>query len=511
MPQRKTDEEFQREVHEKNGVNYTVIGHYVNTHTKIKIKHEVCGQIFEVTPASFLRYHGTCPCLRSNHLKTNEEFEQQVKDLVGDEYTFLNQYQGSDVKLKVRHNKCGRIYEAVPNSFLRGKNRCTTCYINPRQLTTTQFKQRVYAQTGNEYTVISEYINTSCKIKMKHNRCGCVYEVRPSNFLAGNRCPKCTKRVKLKQKQFEQKVYDLVGNEYTVLGHYINKSTPIKIKHNDCGRIYDIIPYLFLSGTRCRPCALKQAGKKRRLTQKQFEQKVDTVHGYGRYTMLSNYQRSNIKINVKCNVCGNVFSVLPMSLLRGGNCPKCAKKSQIQKQTKTDHQFKREVYQLVGNEYTVIGKYRKAKVKIKILHNRCGHAYEVEPSHFLSGGRCPWCAKHDHMSCGEKLVIKVLAQLGYQKDTDYEYGHILSNKLHLDFWFPDKKLAIEYDGAQHFEKSHFFVSKNLDETPESAFAHQQERDQRKNKYCQEQGIMLIRIPYTIQSESGVLKLISDYL
>lgn len=42
--------------------------------------------------------------------KTNQDFVRQVKNLVGNEYSFLDPYNGARVKIKVRHNTCGRIF-----------------------------------------------------------------------------------------------------------------------------------------------------------------------------------------------------------------------------------------------------------------------------------------------------------------------------------------------------------------------------------------------------------------
>ena len=48
---------------------------------------------------------------------------------------------------------------------------------------------------------------------------------------------------------------------------------------------------------------------------------------------------------------------------------------------------------------------------------------------------------------------------------------------------------IEYDGEQHFKPIEFFGG-------EEAFQKQQERDQKKDEWCKENNIPLLRIPYT---------------
>jgi hypothetical protein len=57
--------------------------------------------------------------------------------------------------------------------------------------------------------------------------------------------------------------------------------------------------------------------------------------------------------------------------------------------------------------------------------------------------------------------------------------------MELDFFFPDLKLAVEYQGAQHFIDIHVFA-------PQRAYAF---RDQQKRKACLQENITLIEIPY----------------
>lgn len=63
--------------------------------------------------------------------KTDEQFKQEVFDLVGNEYTFLDQYTNNQTKLRVKHIKCGNIYRVLPSNFLKG-TRCPYCRLKAR-------------------------------------------------------------------------------------------------------------------------------------------------------------------------------------------------------------------------------------------------------------------------------------------------------------------------------------------------------------------------------------------
>lgn len=193
--------------------------------------------------------------------------------MVGNEYVLLEHYRGTDTKIEVKHNKCGNTYEVTPDNFLHG-NRCPYCSIKDRSKTDTQFKQEIYSLAGDEYTFLDPYVNSATKLRVKHNKCGNIYEVTPNCFLKGTRCPYCAGLVKKTDKQFRQEVYDLVGDEYTFLDSYVNNATKLKVKHNKCGNTYEVTPNSFMEGHGCPYC-----GGTYKKTDKEFKQEVYDLVG----------------------------------------------------------------------------------------------------------------------------------------------------------------------------------------------------------------------------------------
>ena len=68
------------------------------------------------------------------------------------------------------------------------------------------FAQEFNDLVGDEYTLLSDYINSRTAITVRHNTCGHEYEVRASKFTEGSRCPNCSKSKKLTHKDFIKKV-----------------------------------------------------------------------------------------------------------------------------------------------------------------------------------------------------------------------------------------------------------------------------------------------------------------
>ena len=75
-----------------------------------------------------------------------------------------------------------------------------------------------------------------------------------------------------------------------------------------------------------------------------------------------------------------------------------------------------------------------------------------------------------------------------------------TNNLELDCFNEELKLAVEYDGKQHYEYIPYFHKSH------EAFMNQRYRDYMKEQMCRENGIILIRVPYTVKNED-----IEDFL
>lgn len=426
--------------------------------------------------------------------KTNKEFVKEIYELAGNEYTFLDEYQNSITKIKCKHNKCGRIYLVSPNHFLRGI-RCSDCAIKKRadkkRKTDKEFTEQIYELVKDEYIFLEEYQGARTKIKVKHNNNSCSnheYDTTPDNFLGGRRCPRCSGLEKKSNEKFIAEIYNLVGDEYRFLEEYETGIDKIKCVHSVCDYKWKIRPNNFLTGARCPKCF----GTPKK-TDTEFKKEI-----YGlvkdEYIFFEKYKGSHDKILVRHNneMCNNFeYKVTPTDFLGGRRCPKCAGKM-----LKTKEEFIMEVYSLTRNEYTVLGDYTNAKTKILLRHNsdNCdNHYYQVKPTDFIKGTRCPKCKS----SKGEKYIYDMLNNFGVIFTPQYRFEDCRYIKpLPFDFIILNKGEVvglIEFDGEQHFKPVKFNSEK--DETAEKAFELQKIKDQIKNNYCLNNNIPLLRIPY----------------
>ncbi len=118
---KKTDKQFLGEVKKMYpNEEYTFLEEYKNGQKKIGVRHNKCGHIYKVKPVEFLN-GVRCPKCYGTPKKTHQRFLEDVKKLVGDEYVFLEPYKTNKTKMKIKHNVCGNTYEVRPDSFFSGR------------------------------------------------------------------------------------------------------------------------------------------------------------------------------------------------------------------------------------------------------------------------------------------------------------------------------------------------------------------------------------------------------
>lgn len=169
-------------------------------------------------------------------------------------------------------------------------------------------------------------------------------------------------------------------------------------------------------------------------------------------------------------------------------------------QNLTDESKSKYMYDLTQAEgYTILKLPNGLKTtnKIKLVCPQ-GHIREMVWDNFQRGNRCANCKLE---SKGEKFIAQELASLGVNFIQQYPTTpNIGERPQFFDFYLPDYKIAIEYNGRQHYEPVEVFGGIN-------GFKDTLDRDARKESYCFSQGIKLIKIPYTVSQKdlSDLLK------
>lgn len=153
-------------------------------------------------------------------------------------------YVNSDTPLQIMCG-CTKIYEARIGNFRHGMKQCAECgYKNgAKKLAKTQeeFEKQVYDLVGDEFEVLSEYVAQNQNVDFLHKDCGTVFSMRPNNFFNNQRCVKCARGIKNHEEYLEE-FNQFAGEEFGLLGEYINQRTKLKCIHKNCGHKFEFFP-----------------------------------------------------------------------------------------------------------------------------------------------------------------------------------------------------------------------------------------------------------------------------
>ena len=176
----------------------------------------------------------------SQRAKTTQEFQDELNQKYPNKYTIIGNYVNARTKVKIVYNSCGHENDVIPSNLLGGFN-CHICR-NEHRVTPEQFVEKIYKKHKDKYTILGTYTNNTTPIEVRYNNCGHVAKTKPFRILAGKECPICNPYKRLTNDDIRKRLHDMYGDEYQLVGDYVNNTTDIKIKHIVCGNDFDKKP-----------------------------------------------------------------------------------------------------------------------------------------------------------------------------------------------------------------------------------------------------------------------------
>lgn len=300
---------------------------------------------------------------------------------------------------------------------------------------------------------------------------------------------------KLNTEEYKNKVYNLVGEEYEVLGNYTNTKTKIKMKHinNRCNNHeYYVTPNGFIRGNRCPKCNnINNKGKKPKTTE-EFKKEVFELVG-NEYKLVSKYNGVYNKVVFYHNKCKKEWEVTPNAFISSGSrCFYCRIGEHNKNQRLTKQEYEKRVDEIHGDKYDIIGNYVNMHEKIKVRH-RCEYEFYVRSGHLIENEVCPKC----RLSKGEVNIQRALDKSRYEYEIQKKFNDLKNiKKLSYDFYLPEYEILIEYQGEHHFYPIKHFGG-------EEKYKIQVKNDCMKREYAEANGYHLIEIPYTIKKYEDI--------
>lgn len=222
-------------------------------------------------------------------------------------------------------------------------------------------------------------------------------------------------------------------------------------------------------------------------TQEEFEKEVYGKTN-GEYVVVDKYINNRTKIWFYHIPCGHYKHAQPNHVLNNQACKECGVRNWANTRIKTHNEFVKDLYDVFGDEYTVLSEYTHSKEPIDIRHNVCGHYWITTPNPLLKGHGCPYCASRK--SKGEKFIEDYLTDMQIAFETQKKYEGLLglgNGQLSYDFYLPNYNLLIEYQGEFH--------DGTANQQTDIELQKQQIHDKLKSDYAKENNIELLEIWY----------------
>ena len=167
-------------------------------------------------------------------------------------------------------------------------------------------------------TLLSPYIKSNEKIKVRCNVCNYEWETVPP-VLYRSGCPKCVGQIKPTMSEFKEKLLQVNSDLSVLSDKYVNNNTHLDVQCLKCNHEFKSTPLKLLSGNSvCQNCSSRN--------KQNHDKYINDFSFNENITFVGEFKDYKTKIKVKCLKCDYEWKALPSNLNRGSGCPNCFNK-----------------------------------------------------------------------------------------------------------------------------------------------------------------------------------------
>lgn len=536
MPRKKTKEEFVEDARKIWGDQYDYSqADYVNNKTKVVIRCTKHSTVFEQRPFDHIvmKYPGCPHChneiveqARKRRSTGTEEFVRRAKKKFGDSFDYSQvEYVNSNTPVKIVCVRGGHgMFKMAPDKHLISKHGCRKCGLEAtaksQRMSKDMFLERAQQKFGFKfdysqmrYTDYNSPVTIICKEHGKLEITPFLHLLYPSGG-----CKECRKEIqstsvrKMTTEQFVKDAISLHGVKYDYSNaKYTSYGRPVSLRCLRHNLVFDVSPESHLKGKGCPLCeqeeiAMYEEGKNeaiqrrcdyRKIQEEKRKRSKEIIQGrpsknytwdvfvgtaklihdddYDYRFVEKEFVNTLTPVTIICKRHG-AFLQKPRKHLMGQGCPRCIGR------LRTTESFIEEAEEVHKGHYN----YDKVKfvnyaTPVTITCKIHGD-FNMRPLKHLRGEGCPLCQT-------SKMELEIVAFLQSHLSTPMELQkHFewlrIKQRLALDVYLPEYKIAIECQGEQHFVARPVFGGME-------ALKQQQERDRIKNELCKQHGIQIL--------------------
>ncbi len=293
---------------------------------------------------------------------------------------------------------------------------------------------------------------------------------------------------KIQTERYFEKVRAKYGDKVEILSEFQGKERPITIcyhceKHGDTVKTLNAKNVFNSTFNPCKKCAGEKRAKSEIIGHKMskedfYNRLVDYCADRGGTVIEKEWVRAKTVYHFKCdNPNHPVFESTADSLFSGKHwCPWCSGRKGT---------FAGDMQTIVESKGgKMLGKYENASTPVRVKCLKHNFEWSVSLNNLYKGRWCPVC----NMGFSEKAVWDWYIARDINIVPQYTFDDLIgdmNNKYRFDFGVMSKDGDLEYlleiDDESHRGNS-------------SKYQHVRESDEIKNRYCEDNGIKLVRIP-----------------
>lgn len=444
--------------------NIKVLGEYANSKTPISVKCCICNWEWDAVPDSLITGHG-CPNCAGRPTKDTEYFKKELGEKRHD-VSLIGDYINVHTKSLFRCNICGSEWMAEPNGILNRGSGCPKCSAKRGAATRKKPHDsfvRELERIDASIEVVGTYETVHKKIEFRCKRCGRIWLAEPNSVLnSGTGCPSCNSSATSYAEQFIRFAFEetlgkdnvrsrdrnAIGLEldiYLPAQHFaieygawywhkerIDKDQEkiglCEEKGITLAVIYDGYPkddppmerslvfrenlgdpesrmqllkltmqLIEMSGNVCdisdyawNAIHRKAKAASRRISSKEFKERIASISPD--IEVIGEYAGDKGHVEVRCKRCGHNWAPIGGSLVRGQGCPICAKQKALNtRRVKSAEKFLEQMNAMHPNIY-LLGEYKSSRDAINCKCKSCGAIWTTNPIELISKNRgCPEC------------------------------------------------------------------------------------------------------------------------
>jgi len=337
----------------------------------------------------------------------------------------------------------------------------------PRKLT-IQEMQRIAKQRGGR-CLSKKYVNSITKLKWQCRE-GHVWDAVPGAVKMGGWCPSCAKNVKLRIEDMRALAQERGGK--CLSKKYSDSFTKLKWECEK-GHVWEAIPTNIKKGSWCPFCVGKGY-----YTIKEMQKIAKKNDGR---CLSKKCHGAHIKLKWQCSK-GHVWKSTAASVKFGTWCPYCAGR----------HQTIRDMQKLAKQaEGKVLSKKFINNDSPLLWQCKIRHRWKAPANRIKNGAWCPICSQ----GISERICRQFFNKIFHTEFLKVKPSWMMGTKnypLELDGYSPKLRLAFEYEGIQHYREWENFPGGDVNKI--------RNYDRLKKRYCRENGVTLIIIPYNVKPE-----------